>query len=302
MLLLVGRHPGFQQRFGGGLRTPEHAVIYAMEHEPEVLPSFSRLSLAHKHLVLAVLQCYFPLEMILNTEVVPFHFARVKDLLASREKGLDFFLAALGVEHLVRSRIAVTSDTNADSVRLAAQCVLALSKYNAQRGYELFLKKRAERHSWRLVRDDVLQKAIIRLCCMRGEEDDEAWAEMERAMTTDELNEKTRTRLKVELGEKDGLSDDIVYVLYGGGALMAAAGGNRDVGPLQALMIVSRALADVSHHYGKVLTQKVVKLRIESLAARAVQFRSTGLSLFAETPFVLEDWGSGEIAVLIPGI
>lgn len=300
VLSVVGRHPGFQQRFGGGFRTSELAVIYALEHEPDGLPSFSRLSLAHKHLVLAALQCYFSMEMLLSTEVVPLHFARVKDLLASREKGAEFFLAVIGVEHLVRCRSAVISDANVDSIRLAAQCILALSKHSAQRGYELFLKKRAERHSWRLARDDVLQKALIRLCCMRGDEDDEAWAEMDKAMES--LREKDLTKLKIELGQKDGLTEDIVYVLHGGAALMAAAGANRNVGPAAALSLLCRALTDVAHNYGKVLTQKVIKLHIESLATRAVQYRAGGGSLFAETPFVLEERGAGEIAVVLPGV
>merc|ERR1711879_117412 len=167
-------------------------------------------------------------------------------------------------------------------------------------GYELFLKKRAERHGWRLVRDDFLQKAVIRLCCMRGDEDDEAWVEMERAV--DGLKEQEKATLKFELGQKDGLADDCVYVLYGGAALMAAAAANREVGPVAALSLLCRLMADVAHSYGKVLNQKIIKLRLENLAAKAVQYRPGGGSLFADTPFKLEDWGAGEIAVMVPGI
>lgn len=90
VLLLVGRHPGFQQRYGGGLRTPELAVIHAIEHEAEALPSFACLSPAQRQLVLATLQAYFPLEMLVNAEVVPSHFGRVKDLFGVRENGIDF--------------------------------------------------------------------------------------------------------------------------------------------------------------------------------------------------------------------
>merc|ERR1719198_2021763 len=92
-LLLVGSHPSFQQRYGGGLRTPELAVIYAIEHEAEALPSFACLAAPQRQLVLATLQAYFPMEMLLNTEVVPYQYGRVKDLLGTRENGIDFFLA-----------------------------------------------------------------------------------------------------------------------------------------------------------------------------------------------------------------
>merc|ERR1712217_924215 len=129
LLLVVGRHQGFQQRYGGGVTTPELAIIHAMEHEADSLPSYSRLPLPTRPLVGSALQAYFPLEMLLSTEVVPAHFARVKDLLTARENGTDFFLSLLGVEHMVRCRSTIVSDASADLVRLAAQCLSAVNKH-----------------------------------------------------------------------------------------------------------------------------------------------------------------------------
>jgi hypothetical protein len=301
LLLVVGRNPGFQQRYGGGHRTPELAVIYAMEHEPESLPSFSRLVLADRQLVLATFQAYFPMEMLVNVEVAPAHFARVKDLLTAREDGTDFFLSALGVEHLVRCRSTIFPDASVDLVRLATQCIAALNKHSGPRAYELYLKKRAERHSWRLVRDDHLHRAVIRLCCMRGSEEDDAWGEM--LTTVEGLDDRKQGVLQTELGQKDGIVDSPVYILNGGGALMAASCGNADVGLPAAVSLLVRAIEDVRERYGKVVNHKVVNIRLESLAARAMQYRTGGGSMFEDTPFTLQEVGAGEVAInVVPGL
>lgn len=298
-LLLVGRHPGFQQRYGGGLKTPELAVIHAIEHEVDSLPSFACLSPQLRQLVLATLQAYFPMEMLLNLEVVPSQFGRVKDLLADRESGVDFFLSVLAVEQMVRCRSTIVSDANVELVVLGAQCLNAVQKYNAARAYDMFLKKRAAAHSWRLARDDFLHRATIRLCCFRGIEEDEAWSEMLAAVES--LSSSERDILKIELGQKDGLAEVPVYVLHGAGALMATAGNNPEVGLQQAVRAMCRAIDDATKSYGKGLSHKVVKLRLENLAARAAQYRAGGGSLFADTPFMLEEVGAGEVAVRVPG-
>jgi len=74
------------------------------------------------------------------------------------------------------------------------------------------------------------------------------------------------------------------------------------VGPVAALSLLCRLMADVAHSYGKVLNQKIIKLRLENLAAKAVQYRPGGGSLFADTPFTLEELGKvsrKKIAVLM---
>lgn len=299
-LLVVGRHPGFQQRFGGGQRAPELAVIYAMEHEAEALPSFSRLSASHRQLVLAALQAYFPLGMLLNAEVVPSHFAKAKDLLVPRDSGIEFFLSVLAVDHMVRCRSAIVSDANIELLTLGTQCFTAVQKYSALRAYELFLKKRAAAHSWRLVRDDFLHRAIIRLCCFRGVEEDENWSEMLQAVES--LGEHEQMLLKVELGQKDGVADVPVYVLHGAGALMQAAGANADVGLKAGVLSICRTLDDAHRTFGKVLNHKVVKLRLENLATKAAQYKAGSGAPFADTPLTLEEVGFGEVAVKVPGV
>jgi len=299
-LLLVGRHPGFQQRYGGGHRTPELAVIHAIEHEAEALPSFACLPNSQRQLVLAALQAYFPMEMLLNAEVVPSHFGRAKDLLCARENGIEFFLSVLVVEHMVRFRDKIMTDASVELVGLSVQCLQTVQKYSALRSYELYLKKRAGAHSWRLVRDDWLQKATTRLCCFRGVEDDEAWSQM--LVAVEGLGEFEQHILKTELGQKDGLAEVPVYVLQGAGKLMAEAGANPDVGLAQAVTALCRAIDDAMKSFGKVLNHKVVKLRLENLAARATQYKAGGGSPFADTPFTLEEVGAGEVAVRVPGV
>merc|ERR1712072_582263 len=108
--------------------------------------------------------------------------------------------------------------------------------------------------------------------------------------------------LKAELGQKDGLAEVPVYVLCGAGALMGNAGANPDVGLQQAVTALCRAVDEATKSFGKVLNHKVVKLRLENLAARAAQYKAGGGSPFADTPFTLEEVGAGEVAVKVPGV
>merc|ERR1712070_54791 len=108
--------------------------------------------------------------------------------------------------------------------------------------------------------------------------------------------------LQTELGQKDGLAEVPVYVLYGAGALMSTAGLNPDVGLQQAVTAMCRAMDDASKSFGKVLNHKVVRLRLEGLAAKAAQYKAGGGSPFADTPFTLEEVGAGEVAVMVPGV
>jgi hypothetical protein len=299
-LLLVGRHPGFQQRYGGGLRTPALAVIYAIEHEAEALPSYACLASTQRQLVLATLQAYFPMEMLLTAEVVASHFAQVKDWLSPREGGVEFFLSVLAVEHMVRSRTTIVSDANVEFVTLATSCLHAVQKYSGARAYDLLLKRRASAHSWRLARDDFFHRAVIRLCCFRGIEEDEAWSEM--LTMVQSLGEMENHVLTVEIGQKDGLAEVPVYVPCGAAALLAAASANADVGVMPAVIVLCRVLDEARTTFGKVLNHKVVKLRLESLAIKAAQYKAGGGPPFADTPFTLEEIGAGEVAVKVPGV
>jgi len=298
-LLLVGRHPGFQQRYGGGYQTPEQAVIHAIENESESLPSYACLANPQRQLVLAVFQAYFPMEMLLNTEVVPSHFARVKDLLVPKENGLDFFQTVLAIEHIVRCRTVVISDANVEFVSLGAQCLASVTKYNGPRAYELLLKRRGAAHNMRLVRDDFLNRAIIRLCCFRGIEEDEAWAEMPNLVQ--ELGDRETRALQVEIGQKDGLAEVPAYVPCGAAALMQAGTTNADVGVKSAVIALCRVLDEAVVSFGKVLNYKVVKLRLENLAVRASQYKAGSGPPFADLPFQLEEIGAGEVAVKVLG-
>merc|ERR1712137_323479 len=104
VLRALGKHEGFRERFGGGLVQPEQAVLHAIEHEAEVLPSFQRLDDHNKQLVTNALQAYFPLEMFITTEAVPAHMDKAKNSIANLESGMQFFVAALLIDHLVLTR------------------------------------------------------------------------------------------------------------------------------------------------------------------------------------------------------
>lgn len=300
VLLVVGRHPGFQARYGGGFRTPEHAALYAMEHEAEALPSFQRLPSSHKELLLATLKAYFQMEILLTSEVVPAHFGRIKELLVPCEGGVEFFLALLGVEHMVRCRNTVVSDDTVSMIKLAGHCVASVVKYSPQRAYELFLMKRAERHAWRLNRDDLLQRAIVRLCCLAGVEDDEAWGAM--LMAVEGLPEKDQAVLKSELGHKDGLSNVPVYVLVGGSAFFPACRNNPDIELGAAVMMMTRILDTAAKSFDRSLHHKICKLYLDGSAACASQYSARVGTPFADLPFQLEEVGHDEVVVKFPGV
>merc|ERR1712070_316579 len=121
-------------------------------------------------------------------------------------------------------------------------------------------------------------------------------------MAVEGLSEFEHHTLKAELGQKDGLAEVPVYILHGAGALMSNAGLNPDVGLQQAVTAMCRAMDDASKSFGKVLNHKVVRLRLEGLAAKAAQYKAGGGSPFADTPFTLEEVGAGEVAVMVPGV
>jgi len=298
LLRVIGRHAGFQERYGGGLAVPELAVGHALEQEAQSLPSFHRLGDAQRQLVASALQACFPFEQLLSTELVPASLARVKDLMVPCEGGVLFLTAVVAVEHMVQCRTVLVSDGVIDSVRLGAACLSAVEKYSAGRAYELFLKKRAERYSWRLVRDDLMQRATIRLCCLAGMEDADAWGEM--LMVVEELPDAEKDVLKMELGRKDGIADVPVYAPIGAAALLIAAQKNTSVGLASGVAALCRVLGAASRTFDRSLSHRVVRLQLKSLAARA-QKHTQGGRPFEETPFTLEEQGQGDVLVSTAG-
>lgn len=297
LLHLLGRHEGFRERYGGGHMSPEGAVLHAIDHESKVLPSYQRLSEQNKRLVSAVLQATFPLEMLVTSEIVPAHFGVAKDMLVSLNGGMGFFVSYLLVEHMASSRNILVTDDDVDLVRLSMQCLAAVEKYGPQRAYELFLKKRAERHAWRLTKDDFLHRAIVRLCCFAGLEDSDAWQQM--MASVESLSHAEAETLKNELGHKDGMTDCPAFILVGAGAMMSKACSNATLGAEAGVKMLVRILADVAKTHDKSQSHKVIQVHVEEIVDLANRFRPGGAP-FEDTPIVLEDLGMGEVAVHVP--
>lgn len=295
---VLGTNEGFRQRFGRSCSQPEQVVLQAIEHERHVLPSFQRLSEKYQELVMATLQAWFPLELLVNAEAVPAHLTKIKDQLLPLEGGVEFFLCALALEHAARHRSADVSSETADIVRLAGQAIASLDKYAAPRAYELYLKRRAERMHWRLPREDHLQRAIIRLACAQGIEESEAWSEMMAAV--EGLTDREKEAVQVELGVKDGLSEAPAYVLEGGGLFLAEAYENDQVPLESGVKMLARILEDASRTFGTSLKHKVVRLSLEGLPARARAFRVGDVG-FEDLAFTLEEKSPGEVAVRVAG-
>jgi len=298
MLRVVGTHAGFQRRYGGGTTKQDQAILHAVQHSPECLPSIQRLEEPYKQIVLGVLQVHFTLANLISSECVPANFMRLKEHLGAIEGGLSFFIAVTTVEHMVGCRSLLVAPEGVDLVRLATQCIGAIDKYNAPRAYELFLKKRAERHQWRLVKDDFMYRAIARICCFAGNDDTQAWGDMLHAVES--LPDHDKEVLKRELGLKDGLTESPVYFLVGAGGFMSQACMNPELTAFPALRLLSRILEDAARTYDRLLNHRIVTLHMEGFGPRARDYRSGGVP-FEDTPYVLEELDPGEAMVRIAG-
>lgn len=234
--------------------------------------------------------------MLVSSEVVPAHFLRAKELLMQLEGGMSFFLAAIGVEHLVLYRTAVVTNEAVDLVRLGSQCLASVEKCNAPRAYELFLKKRAERHQWRIVKDDNKARATVRLCCLAGDEKTEAWNEMTKLV--DGLSAHEQEVLSAEIGRKDGITESPVHVPFGAGMLMAQAATNPRLSIASVVRLIIRILEDVARC--QVPNHRMVKVHMTSFAQLAREYRGDGTQ-FEDTPFTLEEFAPGEVFVRIAG-
>lgn len=307
MLRILGGHSGFAQKFGGGFEDPDKALLYAMENDCiyadgarkkiASLPSFNRLPEHFQLLVDAVLKTAFPFQALLSTEVVPAQFTLVKEDVAIHEYGLGFFLSVLALEHAVKcsNMVGDVEDADLDVIRLGAQSIVAIEKHPAAKAYELFLKKRAERVGWRLTKDDFMQRASVRLCCLAGYTDADSWASMEAIVGG--LAETERDALKNELGRKDGIADTPAYILVGACKLMDAAGRNEEVGMQSAIQMMARILDDTARTFDKNIKDKTVNLRFDAVATRALARSSIP---FDDTAFVVEEV-AGELVVRVAG-
>jgi len=298
ILLILGKHEGFVIRYGGGPQRPDLAILHAIEHDPEVLPSYRRLDDTYKQLVAAVLRAHFPLEALITAEVSPAHFARTKDQMGPIEGGTNFFGAVLLLEHLVHARNMVITDVDVDLVRLSFQCLVAVEKYGGQKAYELYLKSRAERHSWRLMKDDFLARATVRLCCLLGAEDVDAWNRMQAAVNS--LPDAQRDVIRNELGRKDGIFEFPAFMLVGGTTFMTKACSNSAVGPQLGVHLLANIFAAAAQTYGKLSNYKIMRLNIGSAVTLASQYRPGGTP-FEDTPLFMWDNGSGTMLLQIPG-
>jgi len=302
ILRTLGSRENFQKAYGGGHTQPEKAALHAIEHEVTALPSFSRLSAEQKCLVQGSLEAYLPLHMLVSSEAVPGHFLQVKETLSQEEGGLSFYMSAVAVDHLVHMRSAVLSDEFVDLARIGAQSLLAVEKYSAPRAYELYLKKRAERHSWRIVRDDLFMKAIVRLCCFTGREDTDFWNQM--LNTCEELPDHEKEVLKVELARKDGCAESPVYVLAGAGRFLEATAADDGLGTTPSLLMLARILEDAArhfHHRSLSVNQRMVQIDLASLAKYAREHSGGGGVPFEDTPFTLKEVGPCSVRVELAG-
>mmetsp|Transcript_54489 Transcript_54489/g.117968 ORF Transcript_54489/g.117968 Transcript_54489/m.117968 type:complete len:500 (+) Transcript_54489:50-1549(+) len=296
LMRILGGNEKFRARLGGGQPSQEMVALYAIEREEEALPSFQRLGDVFKQLIVSTLQAQFPLGALVCMELVPAHFAAVKELLLQCGGGVAFFVGVLLVDHMVQCRNQLMTGEDVELIRRVAMSLTAVEKLSPMRAYELLLKKRAERHNWRLTKDDLHQKTVVRLCCMAGVEDHDAWGAMLQAVES--LTDEEQAVLREEFGRKDGLAESPAYVLVGAGEMLAGACANSAVGPRLALKLVIRIFEDAAKHFQGVPGHPVIRIQLGKLPAVARDF-SAGAdgTPFEETQFKLEELNPDEVAV-----
>eukprot|EP00929_Paragymnodinium_shiwhaense_P001212 TRINITY_DN101433_c0_g1_i1.p1 TRINITY_DN101433_c0_g1~~TRINITY_DN101433_c0_g1_i1.p1 ORF type:complete len:501 (-),score=134.27 TRINITY_DN101433_c0_g1_i1:104-1606(-) len=296
--LVLGRNEGFRNRFGGKHLSSEQAMLHAITQEKECLPSFQRLSEDHKQLLTAVMKAYFSLETLVFAEVLPSHFNTAKESLGRFAGGLPFFLSLLLLEHACKRRSDLVSDDDVDICRLASHCLNCMDKYGPHRTYEVYLKKRAERQSWRLSKEDIFQKCCVRLACLTGQEDSEVWKEV--MSFVEKADEEDQELIAVEIGRKDGVMECPAFFLFGGGNFMKACIASSHIGLKSGLAMILRLLKDLTNSFEKSMSSKVMRVDMSSLTALAKRYQPGGVP-FADTPMVLEDLRDGDVRIKIAG-
>ncbi|CAE7569806.1 unnamed protein product [Symbiodinium necroappetens] len=177
--------------------------------------------------------------MILGSEMIPWHMLELKESLVPCQ-GLLFLLAALAVEYAASQRLVQVAPEVADVVRIVSASAPNIEKHSASRAYELYLRRRAECHQWRLVRDDFRHRAVIRLCCMAPRLEASVWEEIKKAV--EGLPEAARGRIENELGLKDGVTSMPAFVLEGASQFMTQVGNNPHLDYQSGVHLLARVL------------------------------------------------------------
>jgi hypothetical protein len=294
LLRLLGAHPPFAERFGGtaSVQAPEKVALAACEHFSQALPSFTRLPKSSRDLITATLQAHFSLSQLMTGELLAAQLLPLKEQVLPTRHGLSFFLGVVTFEHLVTSRTEHLLIEAADVLRLTLQTLPGIDKHPVSRSYELYLRKRAERHEWRLMRDDYMHRAIIRLCCLTNSEDTLLWTDIQKAVEA--LPETAQEALKMELGAKDGVAAVPGYSLHGGSSFMEIALANPNLGVAPAVQMLARILEAADETFGQ-LQNLFFRLNIEALLPKARDH--TGGVPLKDLPFVLEQRGNQDIVL-----
>lgn len=307
LLGLLEYSEGFCAAYGEGGVVASEAVLRALRRSPGALPSFRRLPSHLQTLAEAVRSTSLPFEDFLAAEAIPAHLASVKENLGPLESGVTFLLCSLAIERVVAAAVAPPGQgSRVELVKLGAQAVAAVEKYSAQKAYELFLKKRAEQVEWRLIRDNALQRAVVRVCCMAGLETKEEWDEVEAAMK--HLSETEREVFQREVGQKDGTpggpaaEKGPTFVLAGASLYLRRARLNpfaEALFPGPALKVLVRILEEATRSYAS-SKERVLRLSLYALASFAEKYTGNGATSFEDVFFLLEETPAG-IAVRVTG-
>eukprot|EP00933_Yihiella_yeosuensis_P030489 TRINITY_DN2412_c0_g1_i1.p1 TRINITY_DN2412_c0_g1~~TRINITY_DN2412_c0_g1_i1.p1 ORF type:complete len:497 (+),score=83.24 TRINITY_DN2412_c0_g1_i1:132-1622(+) len=292
LLRLVGREPKFVAMYGGESETPEKAVLHACSRYIEAVPSFARLPAASKMLVEKTLEAYFPCASLISAETSSVSLTPVKEKVVQLECGIPFFLAAICTEYIAQKRTERCGEEVADILKCVIRYVPGVEKHSAHRAYELYLRKRAERHQWRLMRDDFAHRAVIRLCCLTGSEDTELWNEIQDIVQG--LTPEQKQILTDEMGTKDGVTATPAYSLNGSGAIMAFATLSRSkLQPLILLLIkILENCDDVFHAHS------VLEMSVDLSAAIPLARDGSGTDL-EDIKFQIEQKGPQAVVVHI---
>lgn len=197
------------------------------------------------------------------------------------------------IEHMVFCREVEIVQNDLEIACLGMASLGFLEKYSPQKAYEIFLKKRAERHNWRLLRDDFHARAEVRICCFAGNEEEDVWSAVQEIV--ERLSDAEKDILVNELGHKDGVNDWPAFILDGAGALMAQANPGGKIQRASAIRLLIKVLKEAAKMFDRTHTNKVMKLQLGDAAVLASTWSAE--VPFEETPLVLEDLGHGDYAV-----
>mmetsp|Transcript_16269 Transcript_16269/g.48408 ORF Transcript_16269/g.48408 Transcript_16269/m.48408 type:complete len:510 (-) Transcript_16269:42-1571(-) len=300
MLRALGSDEGFQRRYGGGKTIAEEAALHAIENEAMALPSFLRLGATQQASIRAALAAFVPAEAMVSAEAAPAQYQLAKEALLPTEGAMELCSCAMMLDHMVRCRCRPLRDEEVDAVKLAMRCMASVDKYSAPRAFELYLKKRAEKHAWRLARDDVRVKAVARLCCLAGLQDTESWNGM--LSMAEDLPDRATEILETELARKDGCLVCPAYTLLGASRLLEAAVANPALGARPAALLLAKILEEAGRYFGHApgAIPRAVTIDMQTCAQRARDYASGG-PRFDDLPCNLKQTGPNRAALVLPG-